>query len=431
VKWIHVALLLVAVLSSARAQTNALTLADAKQLAFERNWDLLAAKSSVDAATAQLIVVKEFPNPYLTLSSAKIGERNAGTIMGNGIWQRNYDSIAAVSQLIEIGGKRHDRQLAARAGVLSAKARFYDAKRILDQGVTKAYLAALLAGENARSLSQSAGYMRQEAAIAEQQHAAGDLSEADMKTIEINAEQFDLQARQAVATALQARITVEILLGVTKPQGEWAPGDSLENLSAASETTSASELLANDQRPDVVAAESDLRAAEANLKLQKAGRIPDPTFSVGVEHEPPGGGPDENTFNIGVSFPLPIWNLNGGNIKAARAAVEQSRIALEQLRAQAAADYATARSEYAEASARCQMYRDQTVPKSAKVRETIEFKYQKGAATLIDLLNAEQTDNTVRLALDQAMNDTAAAAADLKAASATLSESQLRAEPCN
>ena len=424
-------MLLVAVLSSARAQTNALTLADAKQLAFERNWDLLAAKSSVDAATAQLIVVKEFPNPYLTLSSAKIGERNAGTIMGNGIWQRNYDSIAAVSQLIEIGGKRHDRQLAARAGVLSAKARFYDAKRILDQGVTKAYLAALLAGENARNLSQSAGYMRQEAAIAEQQHAAGDLSEADMKTIEINSEQFDLQARQAVATALQARISVEILLGVTKPQGEWAPGDSLENLSAASETTSASELLANDQRPDVVAAESDLRAAEANLKLQKAGRIPDPTFSVGVEHEPPGGGPDENTFNIGVSFPLPIWNLNGGNIKAARAAVEQSRIALEQLRAQAAADYATARSEYAEASARCQMYRDQTVPKSAKVRETIEFKYQKGAATLIDLLNAEQTDNTVRLALDQAMNDTAAAAADLKAASATLSESQLRAEPCN
>jgi cobalt-zinc-cadmium efflux system outer membrane protein len=431
VKWIHVALLLVAVLSSARAQTNVLTLADAKQLAFERNWDLLAAKSSVDAATAQLIVVKEFPNPYLTLSSAKIGERNAGTIMGNGIWQRNYDSIAAVSQLIEIGGKRHDRQLAARAGVLSAKARFYDAKRTLDQGVTKAYLAALLAGENARNLSQSAGYMQQEATIAERQHAAGDLSEADMKTIEINAEQFELQAKQAVATALQARISVEILLGVTKPQGDWAPGDSLKNLAAASETTSASELLANEQRPDVVAAESDLRAAEANLKLQKAGRIPDPTFSVGVEHEPPGGGPDENTFNIGVSFPLPIWNLNGGNIKAARAAVNQSRIALDQLKAQAAADYATARSEYAGASARCQMYRDQTVPKSAKVRETIEFKYEKGAASLIDLLNAEQTDNTVRLALDQAMNDTAAAAADLRAASATLSESQLRAEPWN
>ena len=36
-----------------------LTLADAKRLAFERNWDLLAARSSLDSATAQLLVVKE------------------------------------------------------------------------------------------------------------------------------------------------------------------------------------------------------------------------------------------------------------------------------------------------------------------------------------------------------------------------------------
>ena len=406
-----------------------LTLADAKLLAFERNWNLLAARSSVDAATAQLIVTKEFPNPTLALSTAKVGERNAGTVLGNGLWERNYDSIAAVSQLIEIAGKRKDRQLAARAGVLSAKARFYDAKRTLDQGVTKAYLGALLAGENARNLSQSAGYMRQEATIAEQQHAVGDLSEADMKTIEINAEQFELQAKTADAAALQARISVEILLGVVRPQGDWTPGDSLENLATASQLTAASNVMTNEQRPDVLAAETDLRGAEANLKLQKAERIPDPTFSVGLEHNPPGGGPDANTFNVGVSFPLPFWNLNGGNIRAARAAVDQARIALEQLKAQAVADYATARSEYSEASARWHMYRDQTVQKSARVRETIEFKYQKGAATLVDLLNAEQTDNSVRLALVQSMNDSAAAVADLKAASATLSESQLRAEP--
>jgi len=105
--------------------------------------------------------------------------------MGNSLWQRNYDSIAAVSQLIEIGGKRHDRQVAGRAGVLGAKARFYDAKRTLDQGVTKAYIAALLAGENARVLTESANYMREEAKIAQAQFQAGDISEADKKTLEI------------------------------------------------------------------------------------------------------------------------------------------------------------------------------------------------------------------------------------------------------
>ncbi len=275
-------MVLVAVLSSARAQTNVLTLADAKQLAFERNWDLLAAKSGVDAATAQLIAVKEFPNPYLNLSSAKIGERNAGTIMGNGIWQRNYDSIAAVSQLIEIGGKRRDRQLAARAGVWSAKARFYDAMRILDQGVTKAYLAALLKPGKMRATCRNPpAICSRRATIAERQHAAGDLSEADMKTIEINAEQFELQAKQAVATALQARISVEILLGVTKPQGEWVPGDSLENLAAASETTSASELLANEQRPDVVASRIGFARCRGQSEVAKGGPYSRPDFFRG------------------------------------------------------------------------------------------------------------------------------------------------------
>jgi len=42
------------------------------------------------------------------------------------------------------------------------------------------------------------------------------------------------------------------------------------------------------------------------------------------------------------------------------------------------------------------------------------------------LLNAEQTDNTIRLALAQAMNDTASAVADLTAARTALTDSDLK-----
>jgi outer membrane protein TolC len=199
VGWVLVALI------PARAQTatnapvsgNAvqqISLADAKRLAFERNWDLLAAKSGVDAATAQLTIAKEFPNPTATLSTARIGSSESGTSLGNSLWERNYDSIAAVNQLIEIGGKRHDRQLAARAGVLGAKARFLDAKRLLDQGVTKAYVAALLANENARILCQSAAYMQHEQGIGETRFKAGDIAESDLKQIQVAAGQYILQA---------------------------------------------------------------------------------------------------------------------------------------------------------------------------------------------------------------------------------------------
>jgi hypothetical protein len=175
-----------------------------------------------------------------------------------------------VSQLIEIGGKRRDRRLAAQAGVLGAKARFYDAKRTLDQGVTKAYIAALLAAENARVLSESADFARQEARIADARFKAGDLSEADKETLEINAEQFELQAKSAAAAALQARIAVEVLMGVNQPLGNWLPVDSLEKLTEVSPQESAPEAKAGVARPDVLAAETDLRNAQAQLRLQKA-----------------------------------------------------------------------------------------------------------------------------------------------------------------
>jgi outer membrane protein TolC len=55
----------------------------------------------------------------------------------------------------------------------------------------------------------------------------------------------------------------------------------------------------------------------------------------------------------------------------------------------------------------------------------VAFQYEQGAARLVDLLNAEQTDNTIRLAVAQAMNDTASAAADLAAARTALTEQEV------
>jgi cobalt-zinc-cadmium efflux system outer membrane protein len=408
----------------AQAETNTLSLAEAKRLAFQRNWDLLAAKSGVDAATAQLLVAKEFPNPSLSWSTARIGE-HAGTTLGNDLWQRSYDTIFAVNQLIEIGGKRGDRQKAGRAGVTGARARFFDAKRTLDQGVTKAYVAALLAGENARVLNDSARMLRHEADIGQARLKAGDISESDEKQIEISADVFELQAKSAEATAVQARISVEILLAVTKPSGDWTPADTLPEL--ASISPGDGETGSGDARPDVIAAESDLRASEANLRLQRATRIPDPTFLVQYEHNPLQP-PDNDTIGIGVSFPLPLWNWNRGNIHAAQAALDQSQEALGKVRTQVLSDIANAQVEYDEASQRWKRYQESVLPQSARVRDAVAFSYEKGGASLVDLLEAERTDNDNRLAGAQAMSDTAGAVADLNAARNVVSENALGEE---
>ena len=396
------------------AAANMVSLVDAKRLAYERNWDLLAAKSGLDSATAQLLVAREFPNPTFSYSTARIGSRESSTSLGNGLWNRSYDTIFAINQLIEIGGKRRDRQASARAGITRARAHFYDARRLLDQGVTKAFVAALLAGENARILNESSRMLHHEVEIAQARLKAGDLSDSDEKQIENNADVFELQAKSAETAAVQARIAVDILLGVEQPTGNWASPDTLAQM--AGTAPEFAEPKTNAVRPDVLAAQADLSQSKSDLKLQKALRIPDPTFSVLVEHNPPGGGPAVDTFGFGVSFPLPLWNFNRGEIKAAQAKVDQNALALAKTKAQAAADVANAQAKYREAAERLQRYQNQILPKSQKVRESVAFAYEKGGTSLVNLLEAQRADNDARLATAQARADATSAVADLRAA---------------
>ncbi len=390
-----------------------LSLAEAQHLALARNWDLLAAKSDVDIAFAQRLIAREFPNPTLSLSSAFINVDNhpSGTVMGNGVWDRNYDTIAAISQLLEIGGKRASRKTSALEGWRVARARFADARRLLDQGVANAYIAALLATENARILRASAAALRQEAQIAATRFQAGEIAATDQKQIEIAADQLELEAQSAEAAATSARVNVEVLLGVRHPLGQWTAVDTFANL--VTKPMPRDRLEPATPRPDLLAAESAKAKADADLKLQKAYRVPDPTVEFQYEHNPPDF---PNTVGVGISLPLPLWNHNRGAIEAARSATEQARAQVEKVRGQIAADIINARIAYDDAAARLARYTQSIQPRSQAVTETIAFAYHKGGASLLDLLQAERNDNDVRLAAAQAASDTAIAAAALEAA---------------
>jgi cobalt-zinc-cadmium efflux system outer membrane protein len=399
------------------------TLKQAQQSAFERNWDLLAAAAGVDAATAQKVVAREFPNPTFSFSSSKINVDHtpSSTPEGNGLWDRSYDTIFAINQLFEIGGKRGSRKASAQAGYEAARAQFLDAKRTLDVGVTRAYVNAAQAVENVRVLRQSAATLREEVKIAEVRHKAGEISTADRSQIEITADRFDLEARTAESSAAQARVALEVLSGVPQPKGDVVLADGLETLLATSPSphTNAAVIW----RPDVVAAEAALRKTEADLHLQKAIRIPDPTVLAQYEHEPPD---NPNSIGIGVSFPIPLWNRNRGNIMAAEAAREQARLAYEKIKAQAVAEIATALLAYDDARARWESYRDNIRPKSEQIRKTITYAYEKGGASLLDLLSTQRNDNDVRLAAAQAQSDILVALAALNAATMEIPPAQLK-----
>jgi len=219
-------------------------------------------------------------------------------------------------------------------------------------------------------------------------------------------------------------VALQKLMGMSHPKGDMILPDGLEALLAASPSPRTNSAV--EWRPDVVAAEAALRKAEADLHLQKANRIPDPTVLGQYEHEPPD---NPNSIGIGVSFPLPVWNRNRGNILAAEAAREQARIAYQKIKAQAVADIAVAELSYEDARARWESYRENIRPKSEQIRKTITYAYEKGGASLLDLLLTQRNDNDVRLAAAQAESDILIAAAALQAATVEIQPKELRTQP--
>jgi cobalt-zinc-cadmium efflux system outer membrane protein len=216
-------------------------------------------------------------------------------------------------------------------------------------------------------------------------------------------------------------VALEVLIGLSNPKGDSVLVDGLEALLATSPSPRTNAGVT--WRPDVVAAEAALRKAQADVHLQKAIRIPDPTVLAQYEHEPPD---NPNSIGLGVSFPIPLWNRNRGSIMLAEAAREQARLAYEKIKAQAAGEIAIAQLAYEDARARWESYRDNIRPKSEQIRKTIAYAYEKGGASLLDLLSTQRNDNDVRLAATQAQSDILVAIAALNAASMEISPREFR-----
>jgi cobalt-zinc-cadmium efflux system outer membrane protein len=337
--------------------------------------------------------------------------RPSATPSGDGFWERNYDTFFAVNQLFEIGGKRSNRQKSAEAGFEAARFRFEDARRVLDTGVTKDYLDTLLGESKAKILMQSAHSLRKEADLAALRFKAGDISEADKEQIEIAAERFELDSKTAEANAASLKIALEVLLGIKEPRGNLKLTDSLEELAQKSQPIS--ETKDGSDRPDLMAAEANLKKTEADLRLQKALRIPDPTFLLQYEHNPPD---QPNTLGVGVAFPLPLFSHNAGNIRSAAVARDEAARQVEKTKAQIASDIGISQLNYQEALHRWKNYRDVVRPKSARILDSVTFAYEKGAASYLDLLAAQRNDNEVRIATAQAAVDTVEAQTNLKSA---------------
>ena len=176
--------------------------------------------------------------------------------------------------------------------------------------------------------------------------------------------------------------------------------------------------LANDQRPDLVAARRDVTSAEANLAYQECLAWPSMVLTPGVTRQYQSraiGFPNANSWGIGLDASLPLFDRNQGNIAAAASLLRQAQLELEVRSIAVRAEVTQALRDFQAARASATIV-DQTALQAARsARDGIESARALGSRTLLEVLDARAAYREVQREQVRARTELQRAASRLRA----------------
>jgi cobalt-zinc-cadmium efflux system outer membrane protein len=373
------------------------------------NPELAAARAGVDVARAQIPIAKVFPDPQLTLGLTQLEVTRQGnpTVLG-----------AQLSLPIELGGKRSRRIAVAQAGLHAAGLDFKGAVRDLRAAAANAFIDALYARLVVAQKERALAHLERLVHTNERRFKAGDIAEAAVLQSRVEARQFRADVLAARGEQLAAEIAAARLLG---PDAGATPPALGGDLRLPPTGIEAARLLATvESRPDVRAAAARVETARRQVALEQAKRVVDVSVGAGWQHNFPVGGPGGvkgADFLVGsLSVPLPFSHVYKGELQAAHAAQRQAQSQLEAARVRAASELKQALARFDAAARRVAIYDSGILADSETVLEKTLYSYQRGSATLVEVLIAQRTASDVHLAYLDALAARARAVAAVEQA---------------
>jgi cobalt-zinc-cadmium efflux system outer membrane protein len=156
-------------------------------------------------------------------------------------------------------------------------------------------------------------------------------------------------------------------------------------------------------------ADTEVQRARAELKNQKAQRVPQPVIQGYYEHQP-----DLGFFELGVSVPIPIFNRRQGPIAEAEAAIDRSQAARDYQRLQLITGLETAYGGYQVADEQVRSLESGALRQAEAALTGAEVAYRAGERGIIEVLDAQRVLRSVRLDYLNAQYDRQAALIDLE-----------------
>jgi len=391
------ALALLAMPAAAEPQSlpSVLTLPEAMRLFHERSFDLLLADAQLATARGEEAAARAIANPAVNGSVGKSFGYDASTCPGCSAlaFGAGLSDQAALSDLLS--GKRGLRVDAARAALEAARLSRDDAERTLRLALEQAVVDAALQRAQRDLARELLDFARATRELNLRRYQAGAISEAELARADV----AELEAEQVMDLAGQAdraaRSQVAFLLGVRGPPPDFRIDPEL--LEQASRIpvpgASAAELLeaALQARPDLRALERQQGRARAALDLAHRQRIPEVTLSAQYAQEGTGSSfVTPPTLTFGASLPLPVFYQQQGEILRAEADLRAQSVQRDRAAAQLAAEVLTAFAAFDTSRKLVARMRGGLLQRAGRARDLTRVQYEKGAARLLELLDAQR-----------------------------------------
>ena len=334
---------------------------------------LVESGAAVQAAEARARQAGVRPNPTLSLEV----ENFAGSEPFDGL--SGSETTLAVSQPLDIGGRRAARAGVARAETDVARARQREAAAGYAYDLTVAYADAEAAERRLVFARDALALAQEDARVARELVDAG--REPELRAIQagaaVSAARAEVEAAGAERSGTLALLTA--LAGAPAPFTSIAasvldrpPGrGGLETAASAT----------------VLAAEAEREAAARRVRVEALANRFDPTVSIGVRRLQ---GDEATALVAGISAPLPVFDRNRGATAAAQAELRAAEARLRVARLQAEADGASAAAQVSAAGTRVEAA-VQGEAAAARAANLTRIGFEAGRLSLAEVLTARRT----------------------------------------
>jgi cobalt-zinc-cadmium efflux system outer membrane protein len=356
---------------------------------------LKADEINVEEMRAEEITAFLRPNPQFTAATD-------GTQLAphNGVWQPLVGTQyqGNFSYLHERQRKRELRLESAREGTQITASQHEDLERNMLFSLRSMFVQTLEAKAVLDLAKADVEYYDKIIDISRARFKAGDIAQIDLDRIELLRVQYEAEIETATVNLRTAKFQLMQLINERTPvdkfdvTGNFDWSDVMKPLDDYHQ-------IALDNRPDLRAAIETIQQSDTNHKLAVSNGSTDPTYSAWATYNPSFNNPnDKETLGLSVSIPLRIFDHNQGEKKRTLLDIDRSRSAADSAKSQVFDDVDSTYEQLRSSIALLKPYKEKYRDQATRVRDTVTFSYEHGAASLMDFLNAQSDYRVVQLA---------------------------------